>query len=43
MAMDVSPTKKILSICLLGIMPDMGAPLKTYGGIVALFKDMIAD
>jgi hypothetical protein len=27
-----------LSIRLLGIMRDIGAPLKTYGRIVALFK-----
>jgi hypothetical protein len=35
--------KEILSICLLGIMRDIGAPLKTYGRIVALFKDVITD
>ena len=33
--------KEILSICLIGIMRDIGAPLKTYGRIVALFKDVI--
>jgi hypothetical protein len=32
--------EEILSICLLGIMRDIGAPLKTYGRIVALFKDV---
>jgi hypothetical protein len=35
--------KEILSICLLGIMHDIGAPLKTYGRIVALFKDVIME
>jgi hypothetical protein len=35
--------EEILSIRLLGIMLDIGAPLKTYGRIVALFKDMIMD
>jgi hypothetical protein len=35
--------EEILSICLLGIMRDIGAPLKTYGRIVALFKDVITD
>jgi hypothetical protein len=35
--------KEILSIRLLGIMRDIGAPLKTYGRIVALFKDVITD
>ena len=33
--------KEILSICLLCIMQNIGAPLKTYGRIVALFKDVI--
>jgi hypothetical protein len=33
--------EEILSICLLGIMGDIGAPLKTYRRIVALFKDVI--
>jgi hypothetical protein len=33
----------ILSICLLGIMHDLGAPLKTYRRIVAHFKDVITD
>jgi hypothetical protein len=33
----------ILSICLLGIMRNIGAPLKTYGRIVALFKDVITE
>ena len=35
--------EEILSIRLLGIMGDIGAPLKTYGRIVALFKDVITD
>jgi hypothetical protein len=35
--------EEILSICLLGIMRDIGAPLKTYGRVVALFKDVIMD
>jgi hypothetical protein len=35
--------EQILSIPLLGIMRDIGAPLKTYGRIVALFKDVITD
>jgi hypothetical protein len=35
--------KEILSICLLGIMRDIGAPLKTYRRIVALFKDVITE
>ena len=35
--------EEILSICLLGIMRDIGAPLKTYGRIVALFKDVITE
>jgi hypothetical protein len=35
--------EKILSIHLLGIMRDIGAPLKTYGRIVALFKDVITE
>jgi hypothetical protein len=35
--------KEILSIRLLGIMRDIGAPLKTYGRIVALFKDVIMN
>jgi hypothetical protein len=35
--------EEILSIHLLGIMRDIGAPLKTYGRIVALFKDVITD
>jgi hypothetical protein len=35
--------KEILSIRLLGIMRNIGAPLKTYGRIVALFKDVITD
>jgi hypothetical protein len=35
--------KEILSICLLGIMRDIGAPLKTYGRIVAPFKDVITE
>jgi hypothetical protein len=34
---------EILSICLLGIMRDIGAPLKMYGRIVALFKDVSTD
>jgi hypothetical protein len=34
---------KILSICLIGIMQDIGAPLKTYRRIVALFKDVITE
>jgi hypothetical protein len=38
-----STNKEILSIRLLGIMRDIGAPLKTYGRIVALFKDVITD
>ena len=35
--------EEILSIHLLGIMRDIGAPLKTYGRIVALFKDVITE
>jgi hypothetical protein len=35
--------EEILSIRLLGIMHDIGAPLKTCGRIVALFKDVITD
>jgi hypothetical protein len=35
--------EEILSICLLGIMRDIGAPLKTHRRIVALFKDAITD
>jgi hypothetical protein len=35
--------EEILSIRLLGIMRDIGAPLKTYGRIVALFKNVITD
>ena len=35
--------EEILSIRLLGIMRDIGALLKTYGRIVALFKDVISD
>jgi hypothetical protein len=35
--------EEILSIRLLGIMRDIGAPLKTYGRIVSLFKDVITD
>jgi hypothetical protein len=35
--------EEILSIRLLGIMRDIGAPLKKYGRIVALFKDVITD
>ena len=35
--------EEILSIDLLGIMRDIGAPLKTYGRIVALFKDVITE
>ncbi len=35
--------EEILSIRLLGIMRDIGAPLKTYGRIVALFKDVITE
>jgi hypothetical protein len=35
--------EEILSIRLLGIMRDKGAPLKTYRRIVALFKDVISD
>jgi hypothetical protein len=34
-------SKEILSIHLLGIMRDIGAPLKTYERIVALFKDVL--
>jgi hypothetical protein len=33
--------KEMLSICLLGIMQDIGSPLKTYERIVALFKNVI--
>jgi hypothetical protein len=36
-------TEEILSIRLLEIMRDIGAPLKTYGRIVALFKDVIIE
>jgi hypothetical protein len=35
--------KEILSIRLIGIMRDIGAPLKTYGRHVALFKDVIKE
>jgi hypothetical protein len=35
--------KEILSIRLLGIMRNIGAPLKTYGRIAVLFKDVISD
>jgi hypothetical protein len=35
--------EEIVSIRLPGIMRDIGAPLKTYGRIVALFKDVITD
>jgi hypothetical protein len=35
--------EEILSIRLLGIMCDIGAPLKTHGRIVAVFKDVITD
>jgi hypothetical protein len=35
--------KEILSIRLLGIMREIGAPLKTYGRIVSLFKDVITE
>jgi hypothetical protein len=36
--------QEILSIRLLGIMRDIGAPLKAYGRIVAtLFKDVITE
>jgi hypothetical protein len=35
--------EEILSIRLLGIMRDIGAPLKMYGWIVALFKDVSTD
>jgi hypothetical protein len=35
--------EEILSIRLIGIMRDIGAPLKTYGRIVALFKDVITE
>ncbi|WP_288992458.1 hypothetical protein [uncultured Marinobacter sp.] len=35
--------EEILSIRLLGIMRDIGAPLKTYERIVAAFKDVITD
>jgi hypothetical protein len=35
--------EEILSIRLLGIMRNIGAPLKTYRRIVALFKDVITD
>ena len=35
--------EEILSIRLLGIMKDIGAPLKTYGRIVSLFKDVITE
>jgi hypothetical protein len=35
--------KESLSIRLLGIMRVIGAPLKMYGRIVALFKDVITD
>ena len=36
-------TKELLSICLLSLMRDIGAPLKTYGKIGSLFKDAITD
>jgi hypothetical protein len=35
--------EEIHSICLLGIMRDIEAPLKMYGRIVALFKDVITE
>jgi hypothetical protein len=35
--------EEILSICLLGIMRNIGTPLKTYGRIIALFKDVITE
>ncbi len=35
--------EEILSIHLLGIMRNIGAPLKSYRRIVALFKDVITD
>ena len=35
--------EEILSIRLLGIIRDIGAPLKTYGRIVAVFKNVITD
>jgi hypothetical protein len=35
--------EEILSIRLLGIMREIGAPLKTYGRIVSLFKDVITE
>jgi hypothetical protein len=35
--------EEILSIHLLGIMREIGAPLKTYGRIVSLFKDVITE
>jgi hypothetical protein len=36
--------EEILSLHLLGIMRDIGAPLKSYGRIVAtLFKDVITE
>jgi hypothetical protein len=36
-------TEELLSICLLSLMQDIGAPLKTYGKIISLFKDAITD
>jgi hypothetical protein len=36
-------TEELLSIRLLSLMRDIGAPLKTYGKIVSLFKDAITD
>jgi hypothetical protein len=36
-------TGELLSICLLSLIRDIGAPLKTYGKIVSLFKDAITD
>jgi hypothetical protein len=36
-------TKEILSIRLLGIVRDIGAPLKTYRRFFALFKDVITE
>jgi hypothetical protein len=35
--------EEILSIGLLGIMRDIGAPLQSYGRMVALFKDVITE
>jgi hypothetical protein len=36
-------TKELLFICLLHLMWDIGALLKTYFKIVSLFKDAITD